>query len=167
MTNNETGTLFKAIASLYPNNPRFANAEADTIEVWHSMLQDLDYHTALSALRNHTLHSQFAPSIYELRSEYMRLVGASPDNADLAWQHVVEAIGKHGYSGMAKALDLLTDQERYAVNSVGWRDLCYSEDQRDIKIRFAKAYTEAVMQGGTQCKTTGKNRTTLRLNSPS
>ena len=64
MTDKETAKILQYIVIAYPNFPTLT---ADTVEIWHEMLSDLDFTAVLRAVKAHVKVSRFIPSIAEIR----------------------------------------------------------------------------------------------------
>ena len=61
-----------------------------------------------------------------------------------AWGAVLDAIRRHGLYGQRQALESLDELTRRAVQAVGWRELCLSENISVERANFRSIYQDLV-----------------------
>lgn len=116
-----------------------------TIEVYYQDLRDLPsdllFAAAAKARTNSNRNMAFAPSTGEIRqaaAEILRSVRGVPSSYQ-AWQEVVHAMVDVGSYGVPTWSHPLIKQ---AVDALGWRNLCMSENAIADRARFVQAYDQ-------------------------
>jgi hypothetical protein len=109
-------------------------AEDATAGVWHSLLEDLDAQ-AVSVATKRLLVSRrnpFPPAVGEIRAEVARQgapeLMTSPEEA---WGEVMRQVRRVGWCGTPQWSSAAVEN---AVQAIGWRELCLSE-QGDVGVR--------------------------------
>lgn len=116
-----------------------------TVEVYAQTLADLDG----DLLRQATLQAvasngrQFAPSVAEIRAEARRLLAIieKVPTPHQAWEEVCNAMRDVGSYRRPTFSHPLVEQ---AMNTIGWRELCLSENQVSDRAQFLRAYEDLV-----------------------
>lgn len=114
-----------------------------TLEVYYMDLRDIpadELHAAAQACRTQAGRA-FAPSTGELRGAVMdlrRSVLNLPSAYD-AWKEVLLQINDVGVYGVPSWTNPLIEK---AVKSLGWRNLCMSDDQTADRARFLQAFAQ-------------------------
>ncbi len=129
------------LAAAYPN----WNASEYTAEVYYQDLKDIPADELMIAARHCRSEAgrKFAPSVGELRGAVMELRRASMNipGAYDAWQEVMKGmVERIGYDAPEWSSPLVAK----AVKSLGWRNLCMSENQTADRARFIQAYEQLV-----------------------
>ena len=116
-----------------------------TIEVYYQDLRDLPadllFAAAAKARTNAARNLAFAPSTGEIRqaaAEILRSVQGVPSSYQ-AWQEVNRAMIDIGSYGTPAFSHPLIGQ---AVDALGWRNLCMSENSVADRARFIQAYEQ-------------------------
>lgn len=112
-----------------------------TARLWAELLSDIDYETALKALKIVLSRSKHFPSVAEIREAAVELGTGDMPTPMEAWDQVTSAIRRYGYYEQERALESLHPIVRRAAEIVGWRELCYSEEIDIIRAHFRDAYT--------------------------
>ncbi len=138
MTKQEFSTLAMAIRTFYPKENILPNAPA--MELWFRELQDIPYQVAEAALRKWVSTNKWSPSIAELRE-----VAATVSNGEIAewgegWEKVLNAIRKYGMYNIGGAMASLDPMTRTAVERVGFREICMSENISVERANFRMVY---------------------------
>lgn len=140
---SDAAGLFRLIAALYPRDKEFANADKQTIGVWHAMLLDIPADVLSDVAKRHAACNKFPPSIAELREGAVRLV--QPElciTSGEAWGMVVDTLRK-GVN--RQTLDALPACVRTAVKNVGgWYMIARSETPDTIRAQFMRVYEQLV-----------------------
>lgn len=127
------------LSASYPN----WNVTALTNEVYYQDLKDIPADELLLAARHCRSEAgrKFAPSVGEIRGAVMELRRASMNipSAYDAWQEVLRVISDVGSYGSPEWSSPLIEK---VVNSLGWRNLCMSENQVSDRARFLEAYEQ-------------------------
>lgn len=147
MTKNEVVQLFEILCSLYPSQAKNFNAGAIARDTWHAMLGDKPIELVSLAIQKLAASSVFIPSIAEIRETIAEI--ESPNDfidADEAWGIVYKSIGKYGYYNGEKALESMPPIVADTVRTMGWRDLCMSENVSVDRGQFRKAYEIRLMR---------------------
>ena len=138
MDKQEFSTLAMAIRTYYPKENILPNAPA--MELWFRELQDIPFPVAEAALRKWVSTNKWSPSIAELRE-----VAATVSNGEIAdwgegWEKVLKAIRTHGMYNIGAAMASLDPMTRQAVERVGFREICMSENISVERANFRMVY---------------------------
>lgn len=138
MDKQEFSTLAMAIRTYYPKENILPNAPA--MELWFRELQDIPFQVAEAALRKWVSINKWSPSIAELRE-----VAATVSHGEIAdwgegWEKVLLAIRKYGMYNIGPALASLDPMTRTAVERVGFREICLSENISVERANFRMVY---------------------------
>ena len=139
--------VLKTVRLLGDAYPNFQLSSA-TIDVYVRLLSDLPAELLEQAALDHVSRSAFFPTVAELRGAAFDLLeAASPSpTAQEAWLAVLAEIERVGHAGQPQFGDPLTAQ---AVQALGWRSLCLSENPHAERSRFVQAY-QALLERGRQ-----------------
>lgn len=140
MKREEFKILCKGMKAVY-TQPTFL-PDADAFNIWYSMLQDLDYMVAQAAIQKYMLTNKFPPTIADIR-EYSAsvTVGEKPLWSD-GWEEVLHAIRKFGSYRESEALESMSEITRQAVQRLGFRNLCMSENVMTDRANFRMVYEQ-------------------------
>ena len=138
MTKAEVAKILTVLAAVYPK------FEVDDlkVQVWHEMLGDLDYDTANMAVKKLILESTFPPAIAEVRKAVMEILNPDGMTAADAWGEVVQAIRRYGYYRAEEALANMSPKTARIVRSIGWQEICMSEEPGVVRGQFLKMYQQ-------------------------
>lgn len=122
--------------------PNFSFTEK-TVEIYYQTLNDIPS----DELKAATLHCitesgrKFAPSVGEIRGAVSQLRGMSSNvpSSYEAWEEVLQQFRDAGYYRDPVFSHPLIDR---AVRSLGWRELCQSENQVSDRMRFIQCYEQ-------------------------
>lgn len=140
MTVQEFGTISAAIKAAWPQ----ANIMPDkqSINVWFTMLADLDYKACMIAIKEHMSTCRFAPSIAELRERCSNVTSAPAKNWGDAWEDVISAIRFCGMYREEEALQRMDAITRKCVRRLGFQSLCTSENITADRANFRMIYEQ-------------------------
>lgn len=126
MNKEEFKVLCKGLKAVY-TQPTFL-PDADAFNVWYSLLKDLDYNVANAAIQKYMLTNKFPPTIADIREQAAEVrAGEKPLWSD-GWEEVLLAIRRFGSYRETEALESMTEITRRAVQRLGFRNLCMSEN---------------------------------------
>jgi len=136
---SDVARVVSILSAAYPN----WNVSPYTVEVYYQDLKDIDAHELEIACQHCRTEAgrKFAPSVGELRGAVMDLRRASLQipSAYEAWGEVLKAFIEVGHNGSPQWSHPLIAK---TVRSLGWRNLCMSEDQTADRARFLQAYEQ-------------------------
>jgi hypothetical protein len=165
MKKSESAALLSVLNTAYPKH----DLSEETIALYEQMLSDLDANAAMAAVQRIVTRAQWFPSIAEIREEATRDPNARRGSE--AWADVIKAIARTGMNGLPSFDDPVVDS---AVQCMGWRALCLSENTPSDRMRFAEIYDaqtkrkQEVRQLGSVApppKPLGEQKTAARLES--
>ena len=139
MDKTEFGLFASALRTYYPKEDKLLpNKQA--MELWFRELQDIPFQVAEAALRKWVSTNKWSPSIAEIRE-----MAATIKNGDIpdwgeGWEEVQRAIRKHGMYDVKGAMDSFTPLTRQAVERLGFRNICVSENPVAERANFRQCY---------------------------
>ncbi len=123
----------------YRNFPEPGKEEALTA-LWVEMLQDVDFEIAKLAVQKYMLESVYPPTIADIRARVSEFVGGYTPTAIEAWGEVKNSIRRYGYYAQEKGVKVLSPLTRKVIDSIGYRELCLSENEVADRAHFLKVY---------------------------
>lgn len=127
--------LFSAFAD------RFGGMSADMVKAsmatYRRFLVDLDYDRANAAVERSIATSRYLPRIAEIREAALEVAGQSKRPGGDAWGDVLREIGRTGQYRLPVFDD---PRVQRAVDALGWRNLCLSENAQADRARFVDLY---------------------------
>lgn len=117
-----------------------------TVEVYLRLLSDIPADLLEQAALDHVSRSTFFPTIAELRSAAFGLLEAAHPALDAhsAWLEVQAEIERVGRKGEPHFSTPLIEQ---AVEALGWRNLCLSDNPVAERAHFVQTYQAVIEQG--------------------
>lgn len=138
MNKKEFSMWAMALITFFPRFNLLPTPEA--AELWYQELKDIPYQVATAMLRKWANTQKWPPTIAEVRAMCAELAsGKLPEWSD-AWQEVTKAIGKYGYLDEEGALDSMSPLTVAAVEKIGWRAICFSENPDTIRAQFRQVF---------------------------
>lgn len=138
MNEGEFGRFAASIKCLFPNDKVMPNKEA--MELWFSLLQDIDYKTAMDGLGEWAKENKWSPTIADIRKFGMPTF--------LPWQEAYKKANAmaslYGRSRPSEAWKALGDTIWNAIPS--WEQFCMTEMSSYKEQLFKSAYEESVRQ---------------------
>lgn len=138
MEKQEFATLAAAIRTFYPKENILPNKEA--MALWYRELQDLPFPVAEAALRKWVSTNKWSPSIAELRETAATIQHGEIPEWGEAWEKVLKAIKKYGIYSIGPAMASFDPLTRKAVECIGFRDICMSENIAADRANFRMIY---------------------------
>ena len=143
MTKKEVLKLFALIASIYTQAGRFAEADAQMRDAWHTLLEDISFDAAERAVSSHAVNNTFPPSIAEIRRYALAGIADNRDTAEEAWALVLKALKNSAYNSVEE-FDKLPDICKRCVGSAQvLKSWAISEDEATVSVaraQFLSAY---------------------------
>lgn len=133
MRESEATDIVAWLVGAYPHRPLPPSSAA----VYALALADVDFDGAKAAVMRLIQTSRWLPTIAEIREEVAKARVSLP-GAEEAWGVVRRAISRYG-SYRSPSFDC--DEIDAAVDAIGWRELCLSEDHTASRARFCAAFT--------------------------
>lgn len=140
MTFQEFNILVKGMKSAY-TTPNFL-PDADSIKIWYQLLQDIDYQIANVAIQKYILTNKFPPTIADIREGAAAAVIGEKKLWSDGWEEVLTAIRRYGSYRETEALDSMSETTRQAVNRLGYKNLCMSENISVERANFRMIYEQ-------------------------
>ena len=130
-----------ALSAAYPQS-RAELGSDETLEVWYTMLEDLDGDKFLSGIKRIIRSNKFLPSISEIRDEVLGKTAVSLEEKALqAWSLVLDGIRHAGYVRSVRFEDPVIHNTVQSLG--GWVGLCGLPSETELKfyrLSFLKAY---------------------------
>ena len=143
----EFAQIWYMLGMAYPNFAKESGAEqmAQTGALYWELLHDLPLDNLKAAVLRHTSASKWFPTIAELREAAAALVQLPQRSGLDAWGDVVNAMADTryytGYTDGCHEYPVFDDPiTQSLVKSLGWVDLCRSENPIADRARFIDAY---------------------------
>ena len=138
MDKQEFALFTMALKTYYPRETLLPNNQA--MELWFRELCDIPYNVAEMALRKWVATNKWSPSIADIREMTSGIVNGDPMTWGEAWEKTLEAIRRFGYLDKKGALDSLDPLTRKCVESIGYMELCMSENIMVERAHFQKIF---------------------------
>lgn len=126
MTKKEFAMLAMAMRTYYPKEQILPNDKA--MQLWYQELCDIPYEVAEAALRKWVATNKWSPSIAEIREMTVNVTNGEQMTWGESWEKAVGAIRRFGMYRPQEALDSLDPLTKRCVQSLGFRELCLSEN---------------------------------------
>lgn len=137
--NKEEFALFSdALRTFYPKEAILPNVQA--MELWYRELQDIPYTVAEATLRKWVATNKWSPSIAEIREMAATVCHGDPMTWGESWELARKAIRKYGFYRPQEALDSLDPLTRRCVESLGFRELCMSDNEVADRANFRMVF---------------------------
>lgn len=133
MEKRETAAILALLASAYPH----AKVSKETAALYHEVWKDLSYEACQSAVGALIRTAEMFPSAATVRREALRQSGMLAPSAAEAWWQVTRLLREIGRYGRPEFADPTVKR---AVEAIGWREICDSENQGVLRAHFIKLY---------------------------
>lgn len=139
MTKREFGLFAAAIRTYYPRENILPNEQAH--DLWFRQLQDIPFPVAEAILAKWVATNKWSPSIADIRDGVAEIQngGPAPDWGE-AWDQAMNAIRRFGSYDEDGALASLPPLTRETVRRLGYKSLCWSENQVADRANFRQVY---------------------------
>lgn len=141
--------VWNLLAIAYPNFCKEQQAEtlAQTLRLYWQLLADLPIEHVKTAALRHISGSRFFPTVAELREAATVLTLAPAQTAVEAWGEVIAAMSNARYyifEDHYETPEFANPITNRLVRSMGWKELCRSENAIADRARFTQAYEQLV-----------------------
>ena len=139
MTKREFGLFAAAIRTYYPREHILPNEQAH--DLWFRQLQDIPFPVAEAILAKWVATNKWSPSIADIRDSMAEIQNGGPaDDWGEAWDQAMTAIRRFGSYDEDGALASLPPLTRETVRRLGYKSLCWSENQVADRANFRQVY---------------------------
>lgn len=138
MTREEFKILVKGMKAVYAQ-PTFI-PDQDAFNMWYALLGDLDYNACAMAIKKYMLTNKFPPTVAEIREMVSGIVNGDPLTWGESWERALAAVRKYGSYNKMDALNSLDSLTRKCVESIGYMELCMSENIMVERAHFQKVF---------------------------
>jgi hypothetical protein len=138
MEREQFKVLVKGMKAVYAQ-PTFI-PDQDAFNMWYALMGDLPYDVAGMAIKKYMLTNKFPPTVAELRELAAGIVDGDPLTWGESWERALHAVRKYGSYNKQKALDSLDSLTRKCVESIGFTELCMSENIMVERAHFQKIF---------------------------
>lgn len=128
----------KLVGVLAASYPQIQMSDA-SIKAYVAMLKDVPIDTLKTSVEQCVVESEFLPTIAKLRDRALSLVRPERKDPMEAWGVVIRTIERVGFYRSPTFDDPLIAK---AVDCLGWKYLCTSENIVADRAHFAKAYQQ-------------------------
>jgi hypothetical protein len=138
MDRKEFATFAMALRTYYPKEQILPNQQA--MELWFREICDIPFDVAEMALRKWVATNKWSPSIAEIREMTSGIVNGDPMTWGESWEKALNAVRRFGSYNKGAALDSLDPLTRKCVESIGYMELCMSENIMVERAHFQKIF---------------------------
>ena len=138
MTREEFKILVKGMKAVYAQ-PTFI-PDQDAFNMWYALMDDLSYDVCAVAIKKYMLTNKFPPTVAEIRELASNIVNGDPLTWGESWERALAAVRKYGSYNKAEALESLDTITRKCVESIGYMELCMSENIMVERAHFQKVF---------------------------
>lgn len=157
MTKKQFDLLRLAIKAAYPGHP--VMPDENSTKLWYAMLGDLEYGPCEVAVKKLIATREFPPKISEIRSMYVQVVGERLPAPGEAWELAAKAVQKYGPYQAEAGMASLPEIVRKAVESIGYMQLCTSDNITADRAHFFRVYGELCSRKAEEKQTPAQIRT--------
>lgn len=140
MSKDEFAKIAMAIRTYYPREKFLPNVQA--MELWYNELKDLDYETMNVGVRKWVSTHEFSPSIAKLREMCATVERGEIPGSEEGWEEVRRSFSSFGQYNEKKALESFSPITRRVVEIIGYKELCWSENQIADRRHFMDIYDQ-------------------------
>lgn len=144
MNKQEFAQIAGAIKTAYPAVNVLNDKQS--MDIWYTMLSDLDYKVCQMAVLELISTSKFPPTIAEIREKCSQLIAPPIKDWSEAWEDVIRSIGKYGMYQAQEALASFDELTRKCVNRIGYVNICMSENIAADRANFRMIYEAEVQR---------------------
>lgn len=142
MTKVEFSALAMALRTYYPKENLLPNLQA--MELWFRELQDIPFDVAETGLRKWVATNKWSPAISDLRDICNTIKSNEIPDWGKAWESVLHAIRNFGMYNEQEALNSLEETAKKAVERLGFRNLCTSDNIAVERANFRMVYEQII-----------------------
>ena len=150
MEREQFKVLVKGMKAVYAQ-PTFI-PDQDAFNMWYALIGDLPYDVCAVAIKKFMLTSKFPPTVAEIRELASGIVNGDPMTWGESWERALNAVRKYGSYNKMEALDSLDPLTRKCVESIGYMELCMSENIMVERAHFQKVFEVFAKRAETEKK---------------
>lgn len=140
MTVSEFQLFAVALKTYFPKDNLFPNKQA--VDMWYSMLNDIDYKIAELFLKKWVSENKWSPSIADIRAGSVNISDGEIEDWGNGWEQVEKAIRYYGMYREDEALNSMDDLTRSVVRRLGFKNMCTSENLQVDRANFRMLYEQ-------------------------
>lgn len=126
--------------------------DADAFNMWFALLGDLDYEVCAAAIKKYILLNKFPPTVAEIRELASNITHGEPLTWGESWEHAMKALRKYGFYQPQEALESLDPLTRRCVQTIGFQNLCMSENLMAERAHYQRVFESYSRQEQTERK---------------
>jgi hypothetical protein len=138
MTREEFKILCKGMKAVYTQQTFLP--DQDAFNMWYALMGDLPYEVCGMAIKKYMLTNKFPPTVAELRELATNIVSGDPLTWGESWERALNAVRKYGSYNKMAALESLDPLTRKCVDSIGYMELCQSENIMVERAHFQRVF---------------------------
>ena len=138
MTREEFKVLVKGMKAVYAQ-PTFI-PDQDAFNMWFALVGDLSYEVCSVAIKKYMLTNKFPPTVAEIRELSSGIVNGDPLTWGESWERAMTAVRRYGSYNQVEAMNSLDPLTRKCVDSIGFMQLCMSENIMVERAHFQKIF---------------------------
>ena len=133
MNPKEAIKVISVLTAAYPN----MNISQETIEIYIRFLADISFDVGQAVALKIISQSEFFPSVAKFRENVLKILPNEIPGMEAAWAEVTDNFHSTGSWGTPVFSNPIIDK---AVQALGWRELCLSENTMADRAHFFKIY---------------------------
>ena len=138
MTRDEFKVLVKGMKAVYAQ-PTFI-PDQDAFQMWFALMGDLPYDVCQVAIQKYMLTNKFPPTGAEIRELAASITSGDPMTWGESWERALAAVRRFGSYGKVEAMASLDPITRKCVESIGYMELCMSENIMVERAHYQKIF---------------------------
>lgn len=138
MTRDEFKILVKGMKAVFAQ-PTFI-PDQDAFNMWFALMGDLSYEVCNVAIQKYMLTNKFPPTVAEIRELASGVVNGDLLTWGESWERALNAVRRYGSYNQLEALNSLDPLTRKCVDSIGYMQLCMSENIMVERAHFQKIF---------------------------
>lgn len=138
MTREEFKILVKGMKAIY-SQPTFI-PDQDAFNMWYALMGDLPYDVCNVSIQKYMLTNKFPPTVAEIREMAAGVVNGDPLTWGESWERALNSVRRYGSYNQMEALNSLDPLTRKCVESIGYMQLCTSENIMVERAHFQKIF---------------------------
>jgi len=112
------------------------------IELWQWLFKDEPYIVVEIAVQRLILESEYPPTIAAVAKRVSEIKNPRVSTAAEGWEEVMSAVRNHGIYDIENALASMSEFTQKVVETIGFREICMSENTDTVRAQFRMAYEQ-------------------------
>jgi hypothetical protein len=138
LTREEFKVLVKGMKAVYAQATFIP--DQDAFNMWFALVGDLSYEVCGVAIKKYMLTNKFPPTVAEIRELASGIVNGDPLTWGESWERAMTAVRRYGSYNQVEAMNSLDPLTRKCVDSIGFMQLCMSENIMVERAHFQKIF---------------------------